>query len=63
MRSPHPNDGRATALTLTPEGKQWMKRAEKTAVLSDLSATAALTPKEQETLQRLLKKIYLRPAG
>lgn len=62
MRSPHPNDGRATALTLTPEGKQLMKKAEKAAALSDQSATAALTPKEQETLQRLLQKIYLRPA-
>jgi DNA-binding MarR family transcriptional regulator len=63
VRSPHPNDGRATALALTSEGKQLMKKAEKTAIDSDHSATARLTAKEQETLMRLLKKIYLSPAS
>ena len=61
-RSPHPSDGRATALALTAEGKQLMKKAEKTAVDSDHSATSQLTAKEQETLMRLLKKIYLTPS-
>ena len=60
-KSPHPTDGRAMALALTAEGTQLMKKAEKAASASDLSATAQLTPKELETLARLLKKIYLKP--
>ena len=60
-KSPHPTDGRAMALALTAEGTQLMKKAEKAASASDLSATSQLTPTEQETLARLLKKIYLKP--
>ena len=61
-RSPHPTDGRAMGLTLTPKGVALMQEAEATALASDLSAASALTPNEVKTLTRLLQKIYLSPA-
>jgi DNA-binding MarR family transcriptional regulator len=59
LRSPHPTDGRALGLSLTEEGEKMIKRAEKIAEDSDQSATSKLTPDEQRTLNKLLKKIYL----
>jgi len=60
-RSPHPTDGRAMGLSLTPKGAALMQEAEATALDSDLSAAAALSPSEIKTLTRLLQKIYLAP--
>ncbi len=60
-RSPHPTDGRAMGLTLTAKGLALMQEAEATALESDLSAAAALSPGEVKTLTRLLQKIYLAP--
>jgi len=60
-RSPHPTDGRAMGLTLTAKGAALMQQAEATALDSDLSAAAALTPAEVKTLTRLLQKVYLSP--
>ena len=58
-RKPHPRDGRALGLHLTPAGQKLMREAERTA--SDLEAEVAsrLTPAESRTLLRLLKKVYL----
>jgi len=60
-RSPHPTDGRAMGLTLSAKGAALMQEAEVTALASDLSAAAALTPAEVKTLTRLLQKVYLSP--
>ena len=60
-RSPHPTDGRAMGLSLTSKGAALMQEAEATALDSDLSAAAALSPSEIKTLTRLLQKIYLAP--
>ena len=60
-RSPHPTDGRAMGLSLTSKGAALMQEAEATALYSDLSAAAALSPSEIKTLTRLLQKIYLAP--
>jgi hypothetical protein len=60
-RSPHTTDGRAMGLSLTPKGAALMQEAEATALDSDLSAAAALSPSEIKTLTRLLQKIYLAP--
>lgn len=57
-RRPHPNDGRAMGLHLTPEGRKLVKQAENTASEIEESATAQLSAIERQTLMRLLKKIY-----
>ena len=57
-RSPHPTDGRAIGLYLTPEGMALMKEAEAAAAASDNDAVAKLTKAELATLRRLLMKIY-----
>lgn len=57
-RRPHPRDGRAMALTLTAAGEKLMRDAEKTAATLEAGVAARLTPTEQKTLLRLLKKVY-----
>ena len=57
-RRPHPRDGRAMALTLTTAGEKLMRDAEKTAATLEAGVAARLTPTEQKTLLRLLKKVY-----
>jgi DNA-binding MarR family transcriptional regulator len=57
-RSPHPTDGRAIGLSLTPEGVALMEEAEAAAAASDNDAVAKLTKAELATLRRLLMKIY-----
>ena len=59
MRLPHPSDGRAMGLHLSTKGRKLMQAAEKTAARLEADATARLTPAENKTLIRLLKKIYL----
>ena len=58
-RKPHPTDGRAIGLSLTPSGETLVARAEEMSAASDLSATQSLSAAERKTLMRLLQKIYL----
>jgi len=57
-RVPHPSDGRAMGLHLTPSGKKMVRNAEETAVRTEEDATARLSTAERTTLMHLLKKIY-----
>ena len=57
-RTPHPTDGRAMGLALTAKGQQLMQQAEAAAIESDSNAAHQLSPAEQKTLMRLLRKIY-----
>ena len=57
-RRPHPHDGRAIGLYLTPAGEELVREAEQTVVQLEADASARLTSRERETLIRLLQKIY-----
>jgi DNA-binding MarR family transcriptional regulator len=57
-RKPHPRDGRAMGLHLTPAGQKLARDAEKTAASLEAEVGARLTPSELQTLLRLLKKVY-----
>jgi DNA-binding MarR family transcriptional regulator len=59
VREPHPRDGRAIGLHLTPAGQKLMRDAERTASQLESDAASRLTPAEVKTLIRLLKKVYL----
>ena len=58
-RKPHPQDGRALGLHLTPVGAKLMRDAEPIATELELEATQRLSAAEKKTLIRLLQKIYL----
>ena len=58
MRQPHPRDGRALGLHLTPSGKKMMRNAEQTAARTEEAASARLSAAERTSLMNLLKKIY-----
>jgi len=58
LRRPHPHDGRAMGLHLTPSGQKLMRDAEKTAAALEADVASRLTPAEQRTLISLLKKVY-----
>jgi DNA-binding MarR family transcriptional regulator len=58
-RRPHPRDGRAMGLHPTAAGQKLMRDAERTAAALEAEVAARLTPGEQKTLMRLLKKVYL----
>jgi DNA-binding MarR family transcriptional regulator len=57
-RKPHPHDGRAIGLYLTPAGEDLIREAEQTVMQLEADASARLTARERETLIRLLQKIY-----
>lgn len=59
MRKPHPHDGRALGLHVTPAGQKLMRDAERTAMQLEAEVASRLTPGESKTLIRLLKKVYL----
>jgi DNA-binding MarR family transcriptional regulator len=59
QRRPHPSDGRAMGLYLSAKGRKLMRDAEQTAARLEAEVTAKLTPTENKTLIRLLKKIYV----
>lgn len=59
-RKPHPRDGRALGLHLTPAGQKLVRQAERTAAHLEEEAAQNLTPAEKRTLLRLLRKIYLK---
>lgn len=58
-RRPHPHDGRAVGLYLTPAGEALIHEAEQAVMQLEADASARLTARERETLIRLLQKIYL----
>lgn len=57
-RRPHPHDGRAVGLHLTPVGEALVREAEQAVMQLEADASARLTSRERETLVRLLQKIY-----
>ncbi|GAA4337106.1 hypothetical protein GCM10023165_14940 [Variovorax defluvii] len=57
-RRPHPYDGRAIGLYLTPAGEALVREAERTVVELENEASERLTARERETLIRLLQKVY-----
>ena len=59
VRRPHPRDGRAMGLHLTPAGQKLVREAERTAAQLEADVAGRLSPAEVRTLIRLLKKIYL----
>jgi DNA-binding MarR family transcriptional regulator len=59
-RKPHPSDRRAQGLHLSAEGKRLQKQAQATATRLEHDVSHALTPAELETLNTLLRKVYLR---
>lgn len=58
-RRPHPHDGRAVGLHLTPAGRALARDAEAAVRELEGEASAKLTARERETLNRLLQKLYL----
>ena len=58
-REPHPTDGRAIGLSLTPSGKKLIADAEQAASKADLEGSTQLSAAERKTLAQLLRKIYL----
>ena len=58
-RHPHPTDGRALGLSLSPAGQDLLAQAEAAATQADLRGSARLSAAERKTLARLLQKIYL----
>ncbi len=57
-RRPHPYDGRAVGLYLTPKGMQLCGDAEAAVMQLELDASGQLTARERATLIRLLQKVY-----
>ena len=57
-RKPHPRDGRAMGLHLTPTGQKLMRDAEKTAAALEAEVASRLSTAELRTLIGLLKKVY-----
>ncbi len=58
-RRPHPHDGRAVGLHLTPAGETLIREAEQAVMQLEADASAKLSARERETLIKLLQKIYL----
>ena len=58
VRHPHPRDGRAMGLHLTPAGEKLADDAERTAADLESEASGRLAAGELKTLIRLLKKVY-----
>ncbi len=58
QRRPHPSDGRATGIYLTPEGEALMARAQPQLKASEEKAVAHLSEAEQKMLVELLRKLY-----
>ncbi|CAN7448890.1 MarR family winged helix-turn-helix transcriptional regulator [Acidovorax sp. LjRoot117] len=62
-RRPHPSDGRAMGVHLTPAGAELTAQAEQTAAQLEVDATSRLTTAERTTLIRLLQKVYTQSAS
>ena len=61
-KRPHPTDGRAVALHLSPTGHALMDDAEATAAQLERDATAHMSDHQRSTLMRLLKLVYQPPS-
>lgn len=61
QRQPHPHDGRAVALSATPQGQALMAKAEATAYDLETEVTSGLTATQRQTLIKLLKMVYQPP--
>jgi DNA-binding MarR family transcriptional regulator len=59
VRRPHPNDGRAQGLHMTPTGDALMLQAEATASALEQDVASKLSNAEQKNLMKLLQKVYL----
>ena len=59
QRQPHPTDGRAWGLHLTPQGQELLLQAEQTAAALEVDATPRLSAPERAQLIELLQKVYL----
>lgn len=57
-RRPHPHDGRALGLHLTPAGQALARETGLVVAELESDAAGALTERERATLRRLLQKIY-----
>lgn len=57
-RRPHPRDGRAIGLHLTPAGERLAQQADKAVTEFEDEASSTLTERERATLNRLLQKLY-----
>lgn len=57
-RRPHPRDGRALGLHLTPDGEALARETGQVVGDLEAEAAAALTARERATLRRLLQKLY-----
>lgn len=57
-RRPHPRDGRAIGLHLTPAGLALAQETEKVVIELESDAADALTERERGTLRTLLQKLY-----
>lgn len=60
VRRPHPTDRRAQGLHLSPEGKRLQRDAQATATELEQDVSSTLTADELDTLNTLLRKVYLR---
>lgn len=58
-RRAHETDGRAHSLHLTPQGQALLAQAETTVAALESQVAHRLTPSEQATLIRLLRKVYV----
>ena len=57
-RRPHPQDGRAVGLYLTPQGCALAAETEAQVAEMEEAFVAGLTAKERATLRRLLRRLY-----
>lgn len=58
-RRPHPRDGRAVGLHLTPAGHALAQETEKVVVEMENEVAGRLSARERVTVQRLLQRFYL----
>jgi DNA-binding MarR family transcriptional regulator len=58
VRQPHPRDGRAMGLHLTPGGRKLMRDAERTAAELEAHAASRLSATEVKNQIRRLQKVY-----
>ncbi|HAJ14163.1 MAG TPA: MarR family transcriptional regulator [Comamonadaceae bacterium] len=57
-RKPHPTDGRAQGLHLSPAGIKLQKAAQRTATQLESDVASQLSDEELQTLKTLLHRIY-----
>lgn len=63
LRKPHPTDRRAQGLHLSAAGKRLQRLAEAEATRLESEVAGVLSPKELDTLNHLLRRVYQRSPG